>query len=593
MRRLSCGAQGFTDGRKSKEVFMKIKTKQLFSLAAGFIAVGFAVLALISACDMDFIPMPFSPDAGSGVGAGGGSDTGGGSGVEAPSGASYLTISSLPHDVKRRDFSNVFVYNASKNVSAECADYDQIIISSNSDSSSAKIPLVYAGSEGRFKDSGSLIVSFSIDQLASKSRDDAFYTAFSDGSGGFDLIEDLNLGYFSGGLANPSDTLAPVVKSGTEFEMNGRLFTVNSNTPVVSYSFSNTCIVYVYAMSVLDGIEFFYSTTPPAFNRYKNGYYSGASRALFTLVFIRDSPNKYFSKVFINDGWSHLRYQTVDSSGLAAQTLLQHFYLSGTSNPQPQTVTLPAGVYLISLNGAAGGYSHRFRSLNNVVSIQQNYHAGGAGGHVSEVVTLSDQTSFTFFTGENGGNASYSSSMVNDMIMPGGGGGCGSFAFSLDGYLLCAGGGGGAVGQYIGAYDTRPGGAGGSIGGGEAGCNSDSGPSGGDGGGLNAGSAKSGRNYGLTILTINSYSLGFHGVYKSYNLNNYTGGSAAYFNLPAPYSWLNTNNANGKGGSDWADSIGHAQAGGNNRNNVRGGGGAPSASFSSASHGSITVFKIN
>jgi hypothetical protein len=514
----------------------------------------------------------------------------------------YLTITSLPKNVKPQNISNVFVNNGAGTAIAKCADYDQILITTDSVYAAAKIPLVYNGDGEPFRDTGFFIVSFSVNidsyiQI-SKSREDAFSVPFIDGSGAFDLLKDahasVELGYFSGGLTNPSDTNAPVIRSGTVFEMNASYYTVNSNTAVVSSSFSNTCIVYVYARLVFNQLEFVYSTAAPAYDSYKKGYYNGLSRALYKFIFIRDASNKYFAKIFISNNWNHFNYHTVDADSLASQNLSQYYYLSGVDNPQLQTVTLPAGAYLITLNGAAGGNGHNNNSSNSI--------NGGSGGHVSEVVVLSQNTSFTFFTGEKGVNPSRGSASVDDSqyvdYSGAGGGGSGSFAFSPDGYFLCAGGGGGATG-YASGYNVAPtyridGGAGGSIGGGGAGASvhigGTGGSNGGNGGGLygGLGGTASPRIYGYSGLTVYSYSLGFNGNSPSSNYT-FNGGAAAYFSLPPPDGWLNTNNANGKGG----DSTGAAQSGGNNRNSIRGGGGTPSASFSAQSIGSVTVHKIN
>jgi hypothetical protein len=522
----------------------------------------------------------------------------------------YLTITSLPKNAKAQHFSNVFIYNSVGSAAARCADYDQIIITSDSDYATARIPLVYNSSGYPFRDSGYFTVSFSlyIDSYIdiNKTRDDALSVPFTDGSGTLDFLNNalsgIELGYFAVTLTNPSDTAAPVIRGGSRFEMNGFYYTVNSNTAVVAATISNSCIVYVYARLVFNQLEFVYSTTPPSYDSFKKGYYNGLSRALFKFVFIRDSTNKYFAKIPVHNNWNHLNYQTVDSTSLASQALSQYYFLSGTGNPQQHTVTLPAGVYLFTLNGAAGGFSF-FDSYSGA------YIAGGYGGQVSEVVILSQNTSFTFFTGERGGNGEYSKTGFDHDVSftssSAGGGGSGSFAFTPDGYLLCAGGGGGGRSSISGSGSgssvyLADGGAGGSIGGGGAGGSIPDGvyggssgnqhydgALGGNGGGYTGGQASSSSDInknGYTSLTSYSYSLGFEG--NSSN-NPYRGGSAAYF-FSTPYIWLTTNNANGKGG----DSSGVAQAGGNNRNTSRGGGGTPSVNYSTQSNGSIIVYKI-
>jgi len=461
----------------------------------------------------------------------------------------YLTITSLPRNTKSQNVSSVFVYNGAGTAVAGCPDYNQIIITTDSDYATARIPLVYSTNGNPFRDSGNLIVSFavSIDSYIqiSKTRDDYFYVAFTDGSGAFDLLKNalssIQLGYFSGGLVNPDDAAAPVVRSGTTFEMNGSYYTVNSNTAVAPpSSFSNTCFCYVYARLVFNQIEFFYSTTAPVYDGCKKGYYSGLSRALFKFIFILDSTNKYFAKIFINDNWSHLRCQTVESDALASLYLSQHYYLSGAGDPQSHTVTLPAGVYLFTLNGAAGGSSYSSTILSSTQT------RGGSGGHISEGVILSQNTSFTFFTSEYGRN--------------------------------------GTTGSTTSLVSTSGGGAGGSIGDGGAGSNatyySNAFAAGGRGGGINASgsSGSSGRQYGITELTVYSYSLGYDGTPSSFPFSSsdgYAAGPAAYFDLPPPYNWLNTNNANGKGGGSSGTAQSAAQSGGNNRNSIRGGGGTP------------------
>jgi len=517
----------------------------------------------------------------------------------------YLTITSLPRNINSQNISNVLVYNNSVTATARCSDYNQIVITTDANYAAARIPLVYSSNGTPFRDTGNFVVSFTVNIdnyiQVTKTRDDALSVSFTDGSGTFDFLKNalsgIELGYFSGSLTNPSDTAAPIIRSGTRFEMNGNYYTVNSNAAVVSSSFSNTCIVYVYTRLVFNQPEFYYSTVPPAYDSYKKGYYSGLSRALYKLVFIRDSANKYFAKTYINDSFGHLRYQTVDSGSLASQYLSQHYYLSGTGNPQSHTVTFPAGAYLFTLNGAAGGASG---SAGSGAGSGPLYTANGAsGGHVSEVVILSKDTSFTFFTGERGDNGSiYDVSM--GMYTGGGGGGSGSFAYTPDGYFLCAGGGGGAYVPWKGEqYNiTCDGGAGGSIGGGGAGGSANE-VAGGNGGGYTGGLAGSTelRKNAYSELTAHAYSLGFNGnsPYPPTQASilgitdMIKGGSAAYFDLPVPYTWLNTNNANGKGG----DLLEPAQAGGNNRNSVRGGGGTPSTSYSTQSNGSITIHKIN
>jgi hypothetical protein len=564
---------------------MKKKTKFIFS----FFTIVFAVMALMSGCDMTMLEKPFTPEP-----------------VEEPitpppppveepveepeepeepidpgydTSVPYLTVVNLPANAQKSHFSNVFVYDGLGTAAAKCADYNQILITAGSDDYvTARIPLAYNGG-GLFRDYGNFITSFS---FSINNKENSCSVAFTYGSGTFDFLKDapspVERGFFSGGLNNPSDTAAPVIKSGTVFEMNGNCYTVNSNTAVTASSFSNTCTVFVYAKLVFNQIEFVYSTAPPLYDSYRKGYYNGLERALYKFVFIRDSSNKYFAKTFINYGWSHFRRQTVDSNALASQNLLQVYYLSGAGNPQPHAFTLPAGVYLFTLNGADGG-----EGVEKTGGARMN---GGSGGRISEVVFLLQNTSFTFFTGASGqrSRATQSQSSGQTYIHnSGAGGGSGSFAFSSDGYFLCAGGGGGATGRIVrqGDYNSSyyiDGGAGGSIGGGGSGADTDNflyiagSPS--------AGGIGGGRYEGASALAGYPYSLGFNG--NSPYSNSYTrnGSPAAYFSFSAPNNWLNTNNANGKGG----DSTGAAQSGGNNRNSTRGG---------NSGDGSVSVHRIN
>jgi hypothetical protein len=601
MRRLSCGAQGFTDGRKSKEVFMKIKTKQLFSLAAGFIVIGFAVLALISGCDMDFIPMPFSPDEvllnpPDEIGSGGGPeiDNGGGNVPE----ASYLTIKSFPINADTSNISNVFLYNSSGAV-AKCAGYDEIVLTNESSSSTVKIPLFNNSNNERFSSSGSFTVSFSYRHDSSsqifKNREDGFTVVCTNGSGSVDLADDY--GFFSGGLANPEDLIAPVVKRNTVFEMNGFYYSFSADASAGSASFTETCLVYVYASLDSGNIGFEYSTAAPVYDNYKKAYYDGSKRALFKYVFIRDSTNRYFAKKPVSENFTNLAYYTAASSTAAFQGLPVHYSLAGGSNPSAQSVSLPAGGYVFVLSGAGGGGSTG---------------SGGAGGFVSEVITVSKTSSFTVYTGAGGVNGSQVSyDTVLDLAgRGGGGGGAGSFAYSADGWFLCAGGGGGSganvntvkmggmggsgPGSISHAVYGGPGGAGGSAGPGGAGINGETiGTSSYKGGAGGAGGGSGSSN----ILGITGANSGFGG--SGYVV---AGGAAAYFVFPPPLDWLNTNNANGQGGggahphvfgapypnydNQISPSYSAGGNGGNNRNSTRGGGGAARAA------GSVTIYKI-
>jgi len=423
---------------------------------------------------------------------------------EAPS---YLTLKSLPINTKKHNISNVFVYNNNSTV-AKCSNYNNIVITTDGSFVTAKIPLSYNSGSERFADSGFFTVSFSVyvdlySQII-KNRDDGHVVRFVSGSGSVDLADDF--GYFSGGLANYDDLLPPVIRKNTTFEMNGSYHVVSSDSAVAAASFSRSSLVYVYASLKVGGIAFEYSTQAPAYNPAKKGYYLDNNRALFKFVFIKDSANKYFAKININDNFTNLSYCTVDSAGLASQGVPNRYSVDGKFNQPPEKITLHSGVYIATLKGANGGRT---------------------GGFVSEVFILSNNTTFTLFTGG---------------ASKGAGGGCGSFIFSPDGYLLTAGGGGGTFSNISssGVLLFHPG-AGGSIGrGGNADINFP-------------------ENYHLG----GGYDFPMNSIFPV--SPSYLDGSA-YFNLPPPNDWMNTNNANGP-----AEKFNSpADDGGNNRNSLRG-----------------------
>jgi len=573
-----------------------------------FLSIVFSVIALTPGCDMTFIgdPPPVTgnaQNAGAGLGSGVNNNTPA-DGLGYDPYLPYLTITNLPAGTEKSYFSDVFIYDSLMNAEAKCADYNHIVITEGADSVTARIPLVYTDSGRLFRESGKFYVSFSVvflDEKDEKLSNNNVPAAFDFGSGTVDFLRDpfptVELGYFSGGLDNSSDTESPVMRSGTLFEMNGKYYSLKANMPITpsSFSFSNTCIVYVYARLLNEQIDFICSSEKPKYNIYKKGFYNdngyGVERALYKFIFIRDSSNKCFKKTFINYDWTHFNYITVGNGSLAMQNLPQYYYLSG--NPQPQTITLTTGIYLFNLYAGAGGNSYSSTSGSST-------YAGGSGGYISEVVILTHDVSFMFFTGtagENGTRPSYSVAVTGSFnshttetryTFTGAGGGSGSFVFSTEGYFLCVGGGGGAAS----GTNYGKGGAGGSIGGGGSGgsisysssswlTNPDSNggtvftttstnhtATGGSGGGLYNGSSA------LPFYAY-TYSLGYNGTGTT---SAYNGGSAAYYNLSQPYSWLNTSGINGQGSSSTTGG-----SGGNNRNSSRGG---------SSGNGSVTVYKI-
>jgi hypothetical protein len=559
----------------------------------------------------------------------------------------YLSIIGLPANTAKNNFSEVFLYNAAGKI-ARCANYPDIIVSKGPDAASAMIPLVYdANPSEYFRDSGPFAVSFTINvdintQII-KTRQDALPAHFTDGSGQINLAADY--GYFSGGLLNPDDTAPPVIKKGTVFEINGSYAVIKNDTPVKPAAFSYTSAVYVYAVQKIGAVEFEYSATAPSFVQAKNGYYSGDARALYRMVYLRDSVDKYAAKTFINDPWRHFETFPVDKPAIASTMNKSAWYsLSGSGDPQPKTVSLSAGAYVLILSGAGGGGGGGIDV--NLGSFYDFYGLnGGQGGLVSELVTLSSSASVTVFTGQGGDGAGaaenvyYNSGDINGKLKTGnGGGGSGTFIFSEAArYLLCAGGGGGGGGSV----PDSPGGEGGSIGsggGGASGSNSsytdifssqkkyydaedgiDYRPSGGGAGGGWLGGAG-----GVSVyigysqdITATYWQSGdgngnvtISGTRTIRNYNTGAGGAAGYA-LPianrqgssagAEYegtdSWKNTNGANGQGAC-----LAAGGAGGNNRNGIRGGGaaggagGIPSNSPASAGagggHGSVLIYKI-
>ncbi|MDR1143709.1 MAG: hypothetical protein LBK77_05745, partial [Spirochaetaceae bacterium] len=50
-------------------------------------------------------------------------------------------------------------------------------------------------------------------------------------------------------------------------------------------------------------LSFFYSDTAPAWNGAKKGFYLNDRRALFKLVYLRDTAVRYAGKTYISDEW--------------------------------------------------------------------------------------------------------------------------------------------------------------------------------------------------------------------------------------------------------------------------------------------------
>jgi hypothetical protein len=527
----------------------------------------------------------------------------------------YLTIMGLPKNTAKGNFTEVFLYNVAGKV-AKCPDYTQIIISKNNDTASAMIPLVYNdNAKEYFRDSGSFVVSFTvnvdINTQIIKARTDSLAVTFTDGSGELNLARDF--GFFSGGLRNPDDTSPPVIKSGTVFEMNGGYVKLTADTAVNTASFPSTCVVYVYAVKTVGVVHFEYSATAPVYSSAKHGYYSGERRALFKMVYIKDTVTQYAAKKYIADDWQHFDHYTIDNvaiGNIADKIILS---LSGTANPAMQTNSFTPGWYVAMLKGAGGGGG---TGIDGQEDRDRGGGVGGSGGYIAELVYLSANTSLRLFTGSGGkggqGNIDYGWNQGNGA----GGGGSGTFVYNAGGYFLCAGGGGGAAGRAANACTGGTGGAGGSLGsgggGGAGGADAGRfGSGGGAGGGYNGGSAggsnSGGGGNGSNPLNLNvqfGYQGGRYETADDGGDNGGAGGNAAYTEFAAPDDWQNTNGANGQGGASGRFEGQPGGTGGNNRNSTRGnganggaGGGASDNPADSAgkpgSAGSINLYKIN
>ena len=502
-------------------------------------------------------------------------------------------------------------------------------------------------------------------------------------------LQGIIKGFFNGGLTNPDDTASPVLRAGTVFEMNGRYFRITDNTPVSMGVGADirTQILYLYAEQVSAGVAFELSHVPPFRDPIRRGWYLGLRRALFKLVFIRDTPNQFAAKTFIDDDFILFDSYVIN---VPSRSNIPEFYfaLSAGGNPPPQIITLEAGVYIFELSGAGGGSGGNSNTTSNRPA-EASGAPGGAGGFIAELVILTEDTTLTVFAGQGGvpgergrqpdnattinrgricgrpvGNfynwwpANHCQCNVNtamqlvELTTSGGvgGGGSGTFIFSQKGYLLVAGGGGGG-----GGFQGAAGGAGGSVGSG-----------GGGGSTVNLSSTAThhvwrqrryidthdGGNRALPVpvtpfitlvfedppvfinthrtLTIweitRTYSItftaprsiggaggGFGGgnpgmanndngrpgsFFGPANFFGYAGttgsfgggGTAAFsFHEGLYQRWKNTNGANGRGGGGGSP----GQAGGNNRNNIRGGGSIAGTDGHAGGDGFIAIRRVH
>ncbi|GMO58569.1 MAG: hypothetical protein Ta2G_18630 [Termitinemataceae bacterium] len=292
----------------------------------------------------------------------------------------YFTIMGLPLNTAKGNFSDVFLYNGAGKI-AKCADYANIVISKNSTSATAMIPLAYNSGGEFFRDSGEFVVTFTINvdintQIV-KERADSLGVQFTDGSGELNLSSDY--GYFSGELKNPLDTSPLVLKKGMIFEINGGYVKLTADTSIPSSSFDSTCVVYVYASKSVGNVVFEYSKTQPVFNVAKNAYYSNNKRALYKFLYIKDTINQYVAKVYIDDSWTEFDHYVIDNVGLSniAENKIQN--ISGASNQAMQTISYPCGWYVFTLCGAGGGGG---AGIDGFESRNRYGGPGGSGGYI-------------------------------------------------------------------------------------------------------------------------------------------------------------------------------------------------------------------
>ena len=471
----------------------------------------------------------------------------------------YLSIKGLPLNATKKHVSNVNIYNLAGTV-AGVADNKNIVTIKENNYLTFLIPLSSSASDnGYFQDTGRFAIEFTIDvdyeTQISYSYNDLIILFFNNGSSVFDV--NTTFGFFDASLTNINDSTAPIIKAKSSFDVFGLMctlknnYTVNSSTVVMPAS---SGVIYLYAFKYIDSDVFFeYSTTAPTYITKRKGWYNGNKRALWKMLYLKNSAQFLF-KTYIENDFPQMGKTTLNeadySQVITSKPLVKS--INGAGNPAPETITLDPGVYVIELKGAGGG-GGRMNLRNNPNLIGHR----SSGGIVREIITLNSKTSFTAFTGSGGGDAPsadtsgsfnfvatknyyeynqdigplgipvnnytrqliYSDSVfhtVVDFVQPnidytvpagggGGGGGSGSFLYSSSvNYLLVAGGGGGGGGGSC-FTPGGGGGAGGTIGPGAGGGGSgtfslytdipnvggdfSTGNGGGTGGGLNGGNA--------------------------------------------------------------------------------------------------------
>ena len=525
----------------------------------------------------------------------------------------YLKLLNLPLDTRGQDVTATFVNDTSGQIARIDQTFDEIPIFRDTAAARTTVFVPLAGPQGEeFNSNGNFSVELRVfidtDVSIVINMEHQVFVSFFAGRGELNLciyrlqIYSPNLlqgtirGFFNGGLVNPNDTAAPVIRAGTSFEMNGRFFNVGQNTPVTSMApgaDQRTQVLFLYAEAQTPtGVTFLLSHIQPFHDPVRRGWYAGQRRALFKMVFIRDTPDQFVAKTSIYDDFEHFDSYVIND-WTRSLIPLAYWSLSGAGNPPPQTITLQAGIYIFELRGAGGGRGGNSNSvLGNTAPVQGGN--GGTGGFIAELVILTEDTTFTAFTGQSGAHGSSGNQAFPTPNV-------GGHDFRRYEPRMAGAGGGGAVvsantaglnNHVVGSW-AAGGGAGGSLGAGGAGGNSAAfagsrtiqwsgyegsgsvtwnfnishafgGTGGGFGGGTTSAIAAAAGQRGSLLGPANSF--GFAGVPAS---GAGSGGQAAFslFNNDTQ-SWKNTNNANGQGGRYGAN----GQNGGNNRNGSRGGG---------------------
>ena len=504
----------------------------------------------------------------------------------------YLTMTGLPANVRPYHFSDIAIWNMEAVVARA---HSEITVIVDGGGAVARIPLLRQSSSEYFRDTGRFLITFvaNIDAFTriQRTHDDRAVVVLEEGSGTFSAV---NLGFFHGGLANPSDTAPPIVMAGTVFEMNGSYFRVDVDTPAIPRGLSTSSLAYVFAVATAGGVEFELLSETPAWSPSRNGWYGGDRRALFKMAHVRESggTSAFVAKTTMAEGFRQLHRFTLANDYLVLNAPIPVRSFDGAGGPLTEKLTLYPGVYVFSLSGGGGGGGRGVPSTQTWLppgapgpivanSLEPSGAVGGYGGRVIELVTVSRPTTFTVITGAGGSAGGSVSSFqaptgVPYLAGPGGRGGQPALVFSPDsldhaddgstryhpGYFLAAAGGGGGAGGFshvrVSNAWTRgitTGFPGGVIG-------------------------------GLSVAGVERTILERADGRRVYVFNG----------LPPMMEWLGTNGAEAWGGSFIAgDHAGSrsGEGGGNNRNGTRGGGGSAGGPGGEGGAGSVRVYRIS